>query len=130
MTANSAVPRVRKPAGLGPAGSRLWKDVISQYKLRVDELVLLENACRTVDYIARLDADLVDRPLTAKGSMGQEREHPLLSEARAQRLALARLLGQMDLPESDTLTALARAGGRSAAARTAASARWSHRGAV
>jgi hypothetical protein len=91
----------RKPApkGLGRQGRKLWRDVVSEYELRVDELVLLENACRTVDKIEFLEAGMAGEPLIVKGSMGQEREHPLLSETRQQRSYLNRTLAQLKLPD-------------------------------
>jgi hypothetical protein len=121
-------PRIPAPRGLGGAGRRLWRDVVGQYGLRVDELILLESACKTLDYIEKLDAAMADQPLLSKGSMGQDRENPLLSEVRQQRLALARLLRQIDLPELDSLTGAARSGERSSAARAMAGQRWARRG--
>jgi hypothetical protein len=109
-------------------GRRLWTDVTSVYGLRVDGLILLESASKTLDTIAILDAAMVGQPLIVKGSMGQEREHPLLSEARQQRAALARLLRQIDLPELDSLTDAARAGERSAATRSSCGERRSAAG--
>lgn len=89
------------PKGLNLGGRRLWKQVVKAYKLRVDELVLLESACKTVDMIADLEAAMDGQPLTSIGSMGQEREHPLLSEARMQRTYLNRTLAQLKLPDLD-----------------------------
>src|SRR4051812_6573970 len=91
----------RKPAprALGKRGRGLWRDVVSGYELRTDELVLLENACRTVDLIDELEAGMAGQPLVVKGSMGQAREHPLLSETRQQRAYLNRTLAQLKLPE-------------------------------
>jgi len=129
VTDTPAFSAPAKPKGLGIPGSRLWRGVTQAYVLRVDELILLESACRTADTISRLDLALVDEPLVVKGSMGQEREHPLLSEVRQQRAALARLLVQLKLPEDATAaTGAARAGERSAAARTLAHQRWSSAG--
>lgn len=113
-----------RPAGLGPAGGRLWKATVAAYLLRVDELVVLEAACRTVDTLARLEAALVDAPLTVPGSMGQLREHPLLAEARQQRMAAGRLLRQLDLPDDVGELAEARAAARSSQGRSLAAARW------
>lgn len=96
---------------------------------------MLEEAARVADTVARLDSAMLGEPLTVRGSAGQLREHPLLSEARQQRALLARLLHQLRLPEADDL-AQHRAGQRSVQARAAARSRWSqahgevrHRGA-
>ncbi|MHA3701485.1 hypothetical protein ACXR2U_04825 [Jatrophihabitans sp. YIM 134969] len=119
-------PSVPQPAGLGTTGAAFWVKVTAQYGLRLDELVVLESACRTLDVLARLDAEVAGQPLTVPGSMGQMREHPLISEARQQRAALARLVRQLELPDEVTVgSALS----RSSSARTLANARWSRRGA-
>lgn len=89
------------PKGLHPRARRLWKEVVSAYKLRPDELILLETACKTVGLVADLEAALVGAPLVTKGSMGQQRENPILSELRQQRVALNRTLAQLDLPDVD-----------------------------
>jgi hypothetical protein len=65
---------------------------------------------------------MAGQPLTVKGSMGQEREHPLLSEIRQQRLTLARLLKQLELPDD-----VAAPASRTAEGRALARARWSKR---
>lgn len=87
------------PKGLKSRGRRFWKDVVSAYELRVDELILLEFAAKTIDLLADLEEAMSGQSLTTKGSMGQEREHPLLSEARQQRAQLNRTLAQLDLPD-------------------------------
>jgi hypothetical protein len=63
--------------------------------------------------------------------MGQLREHSLISEARMQRLALARLVASLALPElgaapdgSTAAPAVSHAQSRTANARRAAHARW------
>lgn len=89
----------RRPSGLGVDGRRLWSAVVGVYELRADEVHVLELAARTADDVAAVQAALAGAPLTVAGSMGQVREHPLLSELRQQRAALARLLRQLDLPD-------------------------------
>lgn len=111
------------PPGLGARGLQLWADVAEHYDLRPDELAVLEQACRTLETIARLDEAMVDQPLVVSGSMGQAREAPLVSEARQQRATLARLLAQLKLPDQAVI-ADARGATRSAAARHAAQTRW------
>lgn len=117
------IPRVPTPAGLAKQGRKLWRNVTKRYELRPDELILLEHAARTVDLVAGLESAMEGQPLTVKGSMGQEREHPLLSEARQQRALMARLLGQLKLPDEGVVDGLGTA--RSVAARDAARSRWS-----
>ena len=108
------------PKGLAVGGRRCWKQVVSAYKLRPDELILLENACRTIDRIAELDAAMVGEPLVTKGSMGQVREHPLLAEARMQRALLRQTFAQLKLPDVDV------GGVQINRHREAAATRWTH----
>jgi hypothetical protein len=110
-------PRYRRPAGLGTHGRRFWKSVTEAFRLRPDELVLLESACRTLDIEHDLRAAMVGEPLMVEGSRGQLREHPLLSEARAQRSQLRSLLAALKLPDSDA--------GAVNQQRAAAQSRWS-----
>lgn len=119
---------VATPKGLDAPGRTLWRRISRGFALREDEIAVLEEACRTVDTIARLDAELVGAPLTVPGSAGQLREHPLLSEVRQQRALLGRLLHQLRLPDAEDLGAY-RSGERSSQARQAAAARWQRRGA-
>jgi hypothetical protein len=105
---------------IGSAGERLRVAITAKYELRADELVILDQACAVLDVIGRLDAELVDAPLVVAGSVGQLREHPLLSESRQSRAALARLLGQLGLPDEG-----AGSSSRSNAGRQLARRRWS-----
>ena len=118
----------RMPRGLKQAGKALWQSIIPEYTLRPDELAVLADACRTADIVARLDAALVDAPLTVTGSARQLREHPLLSERRQQAAHLARLLHQLRLTDDndEVLTPAERRKreNRSARGRRAANARW------
>ena len=116
----------RPPKGLNGEGRRLWRSVVSAYDLRADELVVLESACRCADLVVQLDEAMRGQPLVSKGSMGQEREHPLLSEQRQQRALMVRTLASLKLPDLDSSEQPAddAAGARSVAARRAAQARW------
>jgi hypothetical protein len=98
----------------------MWKRVVSAYVLRPDELFLLESACKVADLVTRLEAAMEGQPLVVKGSMGQEREHPLLSEARQQRALFTRTIGMLKLPEMGT----AHPETASTKARRAAASRW------
>ena len=109
------------PSRLGAKAKRLWTEITGTYDLRADELRILEDACREVDIVERLEDEFRTAPTMVRGSMGQDVASPLLQELRQHRAVVARLLGQLKLPDED---------GRqqesvSNAARKAANARWS-----
>jgi hypothetical protein len=117
----------RPPAGLGKAGKAVWRGITSVYQLDPRETVTLAAACRAADDIAALEGALAEGELVVAGSAGQPVLNGLVAELRQGRLALARLLGRLDLPpvEAPQLTA---AQERS---RRAAVSRWEmHRGRV
>lgn len=87
------------------------------------ELVLLGEACRTLDLIAGLDAQVTTDGVMVAGSRGQTRTHPALTEARLQRAALARLLDQLGLP-ADTGDQAVPSSPSSRRASKAAQVRW------
>ena len=109
------------PKGIGENGAKLWRGVASAYQLRVDEYQILEDACREVDLIARLEAELEGAPLMVEGIKGQPIASPLVSELRQHRSVLARLLGALKLPDA---AGEVQADTRSQAARDLVSARW------
>lgn len=108
------------PAGLGSKAKALWSGIAGAYELRVDELRVLEDVCREVDLIERLEAEMREAPLTVKGSMGQLVAHPITQELRQHRTVVKQLLGSLKLPDSED----GAAEGRSVSARHAAIARW------
>lgn len=115
------MPPARKPpANLGAKARSVWTRTTKDFDLRADELRLLEDACREIDLVDRLDRALRDGDLMVQGSMGQQVTNPLLQEIRQHRLALARLFNQLHLPDDDTEESPARA---SAAARDLANRR-------
>lgn len=111
------------PPGLGDSAQSLWADVTSQYDLRVDELQVLEQACREADLIAKLEQAQATEPMLTTGSMGQKVISPYISELRQHRAIFSQLLRQLKLPDENG------ASERSSAARAAANARWGNRGA-
>lgn len=115
---------VKAPAGLSPGSKRLWVTVTKTYDLRVDELRVLEDACREADLIDRIEAELSspDHKLVVHGSMGQPVSSPLVQEVRQHRATLKSLFASLKLPDDASSDA---AGERSEGARKAAMARWS-----
>jgi len=83
----------RPPAGLGAAGRRLWRDMTSTYAFGPHERTILEQAARTLDVIAELEA------LTATPDATERRL--LIAETRQNRAVLARLLAALRVPDDD-----------------------------
>ena len=80
------------------------------------EEAILDLAARQARDVAAAEADIADRGYLVEGSRGQKVVNPSVAEVRQSRLALGKLLGQLDLPES-TRDAVR-------SARRAAEARW------
>ena len=80
------------------------------------EEAILDLAARQARDVAAAEADIADRGYLVPGSRGQKVVNPSVAEVRQSRLALGKLLGQLDLPES-TRDAVR-------SARRAAEARW------
>ncbi|MEV0626016.1 hypothetical protein [Nonomuraea wenchangensis] len=93
------VPRV--PANTGPAGKRLWGDVLGAYELEEHEMALLREMVRTVDLLDDLDAVVRRDGLLVEGPKGDQKMHPAVVEARQARIALARLAASLRLPSGD-----------------------------
>lgn len=93
--------RVGVPAYLKTKGTQVWKAVTSDYVLRDDEKVLLEQICREADLVQELTAELRKLPLMMTGSMGQDVVNPLLMEIRHHRSLLADLHKKLALPDLD-----------------------------
>jgi phage terminase small subunit len=89
------------PDGLSSAAVALWFSVLEDYELEEHERALLAEACRTLTTCDQLAALVDVEGLTTKGSQGQTVTHPAVAEARQQRLALARLIAQLRLPEGE-----------------------------
>jgi hypothetical protein len=88
------------PTGLKTAGKRLWSSIVDDFELDEHELALLLEACRTVDVLTVLDANVrKDGPLIE--SPQGVKAHPAAVEARQQRIALARLLAALRLPSGE-----------------------------
>jgi hypothetical protein len=88
------------PEGTSAAGERLWRSVVDAFELDEHELALLVEAVRTVDLLEELDAlvraegPVVDSPQGMK-------PHPAGTEARQQRIVLARLIAALRLPAGE-----------------------------
>lgn len=85
------------PKGTGAGGARLWRDILGAYELQEHEMALLREAVRTVDQLDQLHA-MVNREGLIIGGPHGSKPHPALTEARQQRIALARVLAALRPP--------------------------------
>lgn len=92
------MPEVKTPRGLAAAGRALFRSIAGAFDLERHELAVLEQAARVADRVAALDA-VVDTDGVMEPGTG--RAHPALVESRQQRIALARLLVVLRLPDED-----------------------------
>jgi hypothetical protein len=91
-----ARPITPTPDDLGPAGVRLFESITADYALSEHELTLLCEASRTADACAELS-----RIIGAEGYLVDGKVHPAVSEARQQRILLARLFTSLRVPLGD-----------------------------
>src|SRR5438309_315332 len=93
------------PKGLGGPGKRLCRAVLADlpasWELDQREIALLELAGRQADDLERLEASIRQLGAFVTGSQGQQVLNPAVAEARQARQAIARLLGQIDLPDEE-----------------------------
>ena len=97
----SDVQKPRAPGGLGVAGRRLWKTVVSdadseEIDLDSRELTWLEDACRLTDRLEEMETVLTATgTFMVKGVAGQPVAHPLLGEIRQTRALRAQMLARI-----------------------------------
>lgn len=99
MTAQRPSP----PSVLGAAGKRAWRalfaDMPDGWELTGREIELLRGACRQADLVAELEKALRREGVVVNGAAGQRRMNALATELRQSRLAYARLLGEIPIPD-------------------------------
>lgn len=86
------------PTGLSTAARKLWTATTKDYDLAEHELALLEKACRTLDIVVDLESIVAAEGAVLTSPQGAK-AHPALVEARQQRLAFARLVAALRIPD-------------------------------
>ena len=114
----------KPPRGLKTRGRKLWDDVVTDHELRPDELAVLAAGARTADELTGLETELATADVVVSGSTGQERPNGLFREVREHRKALARLLKQLGLVETNEDSGKVVPLHISAARRAAVNSRW------
>jgi Phage terminase, small subunit len=77
---------------------------MARFEPDVQELRILEAACRTLDDLSRLETALAAAPAVISGSRGNEMPNPLFAQIRSHRLALGRLLTALGLESAQGRT--------------------------
>jgi hypothetical protein len=98
---------MNKPA-LKSRGTAFYDRTLEAFELTDSERELLSEAARLMDELETLKAQLDADGLTLVTPSGILKPHPCLAEVRSHRIALARLLAQLALPD-ETGEALATA---------------------
>ncbi|MDV9170933.1 hypothetical protein R6V09_12405 [Streptomyces sp. W16] len=89
------------PVGLGESGARLWSSVADAFELRVDEQLLLLQACRSADLLDALAVQTAAGPLTVVNAKGDQVTAPWITEHRQQSQNLARMIASLRLPDEE-----------------------------
>jgi len=108
----------KSPDGLRRRGAAFWRKIAASYDLSTAERELLLEAARTIDLVERLEKVIAESPGLTIGL----RAHPAVVEIRQQRLALGRLLAQLQIPPEELESPT------TVRARRAAEVRWNRKG--
>jgi len=85
------------PAHLSPSARQWWQTTVERYVLEEHHLRLLQLACEAWDRAQKARAQLDEEGLTMAGREGGIRPHPCVAIERDARLAVARLVRELDL---------------------------------
>lgn len=91
----------KPPAGLGPAGRKLWLWATGEWDFLEHEELLLLQACRAGDYCDRLAAEAARGTVTVTNFRGDQVANPAMVESRQQSITLSRLLASLRLPSGE-----------------------------
>jgi P27 family predicted phage terminase small subunit len=85
------------PAHLSPSSRQWWQTTVDAYVLQEHHLRLLQLACEAWDRAQEARERLNREGLTFQGSDGGLKTHPAVAIERDARLAVARLVRELDL---------------------------------
>jgi P27 family predicted phage terminase small subunit len=88
------------PRHLSARTTALWKETTTMFTLERTEYELLRLACEALDRAEQARVILAEEGLTSRGRYGQTLAHPAVAIERDARLAAARLIKQLGLPEA------------------------------
>jgi P27 family predicted phage terminase small subunit len=85
------------PAHLSPSARKWWEITVEGYVLQEHHIRLLQLCCEAWDRSQTARAQLDEEGLTVSGREGGVRPHPCIGIERDSRLAVARLIRELDL---------------------------------
>jgi len=85
------------PPHLSPSALQWWRSVVDRYRLEEHHLRLLQLACEAWDRSQEAREQVAKEGLTVPGREGGMRPHPCIAIERDSRLAVARLVRELDL---------------------------------
>jgi P27 family predicted phage terminase small subunit len=88
------------PAHLSPSAAQWWATTVDRYVLEEHHIRLLQLLCEAWDRAQEARKQLAEDGLTVPGREGGIRPHPCIAVERDSRLAVARLLRELDLDTS------------------------------
>ena len=93
------------PSGLSTAGKRLWGEIVGglppAWEFDQREQAILRAACMQADDLDALEKAIKRHGVTSTGSRKQLIVNPAVTEARLARAQLARLLGEVAIPDAE-----------------------------
>jgi P27 family predicted phage terminase small subunit len=92
-----AAPVPQPPAHLSPSAAQWWTTTVEAYVLQEHHLRLLQLCCEAWDRAQEARAQLEDEGLTVPGREGGLRPHPCIAIEHSARIAVARMLRELDL---------------------------------
>ena len=93
-----AAKRTASRRGMGAAARRLYDVTLEQFELSAHEQILLREICKTIDIIEDLTKIVEAEGVMQQATFREVAVHPVLSQLRAQRLCLSKLVRDLRLP--------------------------------
>jgi hypothetical protein len=97
----------RAPAGLGPGGNKLWRDITAEHTLDAAQKVLLLEACRMKDRLDQMNQEITGRGDFLRVQQNEDGDYVLrvdrvVGAASRDANVLKQLITALRLPETDT----------------------------
>ena len=95
---------MKTPSGLSTEGKELWNTITANWKLDDGQLVVLFQACQSLDRMNDAKRILKTEGLTSEDRFGQSRAHPAVAIERDTRQLFLRAIKQLNLSKAEGVT--------------------------